>query len=75
VVSVVSAVESAAAVAFFGFFALLALGMGGSLKIRKKAKMKAAVSEEDHENFHSQFGSPYIIVRPVQFRYGLFGTC
>jgi hypothetical protein len=56
VVSVVSAVESAAAVAFFGFFALLALGMGGSLKIRKKAKRKAAVSEEVHGKIHSQFG-------------------
>jgi hypothetical protein len=66
-------------VAFFGFFALLALGMGGSLKIRKKAKRKAAVSEEVHEKvhekFHSQFGSDLIIVRPVHFRYGLFGTC
>jgi hypothetical protein len=30
--------------------------MGGSLKIRKKAKMKAAVSEEVHERFHSQIG-------------------
>jgi hypothetical protein len=53
--------------------------MGGSLKIRKKAKMKAAVSEEVHgkvhEKFHPQFGSILIIVRPVQFRYGLFGTC
>jgi hypothetical protein len=43
-------------VAFFGFFALLALGMGGSLKIRKKAKRKAAVSEEVHGEIHSQFG-------------------
>jgi hypothetical protein len=53
--------------------------MGGSLKIRKKAKRKAAVSEKVHgkvhEKFHSQFGSPIIIVRPVEFRYGLFGTC
>jgi hypothetical protein len=75
VVSVVSAVESAAAVAFFGFFALLALGMGGSLKIRKKAKRKAAVSEGVHGKIHSQVGTCFIIVRPVQFRYGLFGTC
>jgi hypothetical protein len=53
--------------------------MGGSLKIRKKAKRKAAVSEDGHEKvhekFHPQFGSPDIIVRPVEFRYGLFGTC
>jgi hypothetical protein len=49
--------------------------MGGSLKIRKKAKRKAADSEEVHEKFHSQFGYRIIIVRPVEFRYGLFGTC
>jgi len=53
--------------------------MGGSLKIRKKAKRKAAVSEKVHEKvhgkFHSQFGLTNIIVRPVEFRYGLFGTC
>jgi hypothetical protein len=53
--------------------------MGGSLKIRKKAKRKAAVSEEVHEKvhekFHPKFGSEMIIVRPIQFRYGLFGTC
>ena len=64
-VSVVSAVESAAAVAFFGFFALLALGMGGSQKIRKKAKRKAAVSEEFPEKIHSQIGVECIIVRPL----------
>jgi len=49
--------------------------MGGSLKIRKKAKRKAAVSEKVHEKFHPQFGLFDIIVRPVEFRYGLFGTC
>jgi hypothetical protein len=38
--------------------------MGGSLKIRKKAKRKAAVSEEFHEKIHSQIGLDCIIVRP-----------
>jgi hypothetical protein len=38
--------------------------MGGSLKIRKKAKRKAAVSEEFHQKTHSQIGVKLSIVRP-----------